>query len=85
MGVTYDFNVEAQNSIGYGAASESLTLLHAMVPEKPALPTVQNSGQDVILTWSAPYDNGTPITYYTILIKQADNTFSQETANCDGT
>lgn len=33
LGVTYEFTIEAQNSVGYSTASASLTILHAIAPE----------------------------------------------------
>lgn len=64
LGVTYEFVVEARNSIGYSAISESLTILHAIPPETPDAPITTNSGQDIVVSWSAPIENGSPITSY---------------------
>jgi hypothetical protein len=38
----------------------------------------------VVIDWTAPADNGSVITSYTILIAQSDGAFSEETTNCDG-
>jgi len=39
-GANYMFAVRAKNSLGFGAYSNSVTLLAASVPSKPALPTI---------------------------------------------
>jgi hypothetical protein len=33
LGVTYEFTIEAGNSVGFSAPSDSLLVLHALVPE----------------------------------------------------
>lgn len=39
----------------------------------------------MIISWTAPIDNGAAITSYTILIRQSDGiTFTADTASCDG-
>ena len=38
-----------------------------------------------IITWTAPYDNGTPITGYKVYIRKGDLTFIFNNAVCDGT
>lgn len=39
---------------------------------------------DVVIDWTAPLSNGTPITGYNIYIKQSDLVFSEELIDCDG-
>jgi hypothetical protein len=39
---------------------------------------------NVIVTWTAPNDNGSPITSYRITLQQADLTYSENIAYCDG-
>jgi hypothetical protein len=33
LGVTYEFTIEAQNTVGFSAKSEIKTILHAIQPE----------------------------------------------------
>jgi hypothetical protein len=33
LGTTYEFTVDAQNSVGYGYSSDIITILHAVPPE----------------------------------------------------
>jgi hypothetical protein len=55
-------------------------------PETPAAPTttvVTNS--DVTISWTAPAENGSPITEYNVAIRQSDGTtFTTESVNCNG-
>jgi hypothetical protein len=44
LGVTYEFTIEAKNSVGFGPASAALAILHAIPPEQPSAPTSTNSG-----------------------------------------
>lgn len=64
LGVTYEFTIESQNSLGYSAPSNMVEILQALPPDTPSEPSVTNSGQDVIIDWSTPADNGAPITSY---------------------
>lgn len=42
------------------------------------------SGTDVTITWSAPSDNGSSITGYTVKLGKSDGTFAEDTALCNG-
>jgi hypothetical protein len=61
-----------------------MTILYAIEPDQPSAPETVNSGTDIIVTWSTPSDNGSPITYYQILFQQQDGEFSEEKTYCDG-
>lgn len=40
----------------------------------------------IFFTWDAPYDGGSPLTSYTILILESDGvTYTEELTECDGT
>jgi hypothetical protein len=54
------------------------------VPSQPAEPTTTVVANTVVFDWDAPLDNGTPITEYKILIRQADLTYVQDTSACNG-
>lgn len=69
LGTTYQFVVEARNDVGYSEVSDSITILHALIPDIPSTPLSTNSGQDVVISWSEPEDNGSAITSYTIVIR----------------
>lgn len=38
-----------------------------------------------MINWTAPVDNGSPITSYRITVIQSDSVYSEEKTNCDGT
>lgn len=56
----------------------------AFKPDQPAPPSTSVVAADVIITWTAPTDNGSPITSYRLTLGQQDSTFSQEMSYCDG-
>lgn len=59
---------------------------HAVAPEQPDAPILTNSGQDIVISWVAPDDNGHAITSYTILLQHSDgSSYSEDLVNCDGT
>jgi hypothetical protein len=85
LGTTYEFTVEAQNSVGYSTPSSQVVIFHAMVPTAPSAPTLTNDDTSVIIDWVAPANNGAEITRYTILIRESnDVTYTEHTADCDG-
>lgn len=71
-GKNYKFKVEARNSYGFSAYSTVLTILCAALPSTPVAPVTSVVAADVIVTLTAPADNGLPITSFTIYIKQSD-------------
>jgi len=67
-GKMYKFKVEARNSHGYSDYSDEVTLLAAFKPEAPTTVTTTVSGPNVIIQWSEPLNNGSPITGYKVFI-----------------
>lgn len=85
LGETYTFTVESRNSVGYSEQSDPVSIFHALVPEQPAAPTTTISGDNVVVTWLAPSENGSTISSYTIAFRESDGiTFTEEVTNCDG-
>jgi hypothetical protein len=82
-GSNYMFRVRSRNEFGYSDYSDSITLLVAFVPQLPVPPVTSVIADNVILTWQAPYNNGSPITKYLITLRQSDNTYS-ESSFCNG-
>lgn len=82
-GKNYLFRVRSRNEFGYSEYSDELQLLVAFVPERPVPPSTSVIADNVILTWTAPFDSGSPITKYLITIRQSDNSYS-ESSYCDG-
>ena len=81
-GKTYELKVEARNSYGYSASSSILTMLCAFVPDSPTTITTANVNDKVSVSWNEPVTNGSPITAYKIIIKQKDQTYTQESIEC---
>ena len=68
-GTTYTFTVTATNAVGSGPASEksnAVTPSAPTAPAAPAAPTATPGNASATVTWSAPADNGSPITSYTV-------------------
>lgn len=84
-GQTYRFRVRARNAFGLSSYSQELELLFASYPSKVDPPTTTVITNYVIFNWNAPADNGTPISAYQILIRQADTDFVEDKTLCDGT
>jgi hypothetical protein len=83
-GNTYKFRVEARNRFGYSAYSEVISILCAAEPNKPASPTTTVVSDQVVIKWTRPVENGTPITQYNVKIRKVDGTFTNELVGCDG-
>lgn len=72
-GSYYKFRVRSRNEFGYSDYSDELQLLIAFVPTRPVPPTTSVIADNVILTWTAPFNGGSPITSYLITIRQSNN------------
>ena len=85
MGTVYSFRVEARNAYGYSAYSAEVSVLAAAVPSTPSAPSTEVSGSWIIIRWSEPATNGSPIQSYTISIRESDgSTYTQNLLYCDG-
>jgi len=89
-GKTYTFRVQARSEYeDLSEYSAALSILAAQEPAKP-LPIVttvegpNEHGEDVIFTWVAPDDMGSPIIAYEVVIRQFDGlTYTEERTYCD--
>lgn len=61
-----------------------MSILCATVPALPTAPLSTVLNGNVVFSWAEPSSNGTPITGYTLLIKQSDGSFSEQLTDCDG-
>jgi hypothetical protein len=90
MGTTYVFKVKSRNQFDFSTGySNEVTILAAMTPEKPLAPVTSvtigaTTTDNVIITWTAPYDNGSPILGYKVYVRQDNLIYTMETTNCDG-
>jgi len=77
-GKTYKFVVEARNVVGYSVVSAEHSILASTIPNKPLPPVTSPTAAEInlIVDWlpltDAISEIGSPITYYTIWILQAD-------------
>ena len=65
-GTAYQVQVRAQNANGESPYSNSASAIPAGKPAKPSTPTVTTGDQQLTVTWTAPSDNGSTITGYTV-------------------
>jgi hypothetical protein len=86
-GITYTFKVKSRTafdfSVGY---SNEVDILAASSPEQPAAPTTtfDRTLQIVKVDWTAPTDNGSPITSYKVELRQSNLIYSEELVSCNG-
>jgi fibronectin type III domain protein len=66
-GVHYTFTVRATNAYGTGPPSDpSNEVTPATVPDAPNITSVVPGDASVTVSWSAPFDEGSPITSYSV-------------------
>lgn len=85
-GVIYHFIVQSRNQHGYSDSSDTLSILSAYIPEPPVTVSTTNNNDHIIIDWSFPDFNGSPITAYHVYVRESDSiTFTKENVDCDGT
>jgi hypothetical protein len=84
-GQNYRFKVQARNNVGYSELSEEIIIRAAEAPTNPTdVTTTVVDTNYVQIAWTAPYDGGSPILYYTVTIRESDFFTYTSTAECDG-
>jgi Fibronectin type III domain len=74
-GITYTFTVTATSAYGTGPPSApSNAVVPATVPDAPSITSVTPGDSSVLVTWSAPFNEGSPITSYLVAANPPDNT-----------
>ncbi len=76
-GDSYQFEISAINSVGQGLSTTSNTVIPAGVPFAVPSLGATASDQNVSLSWSAPNDNGSSITGYSITVNDLSSKTSQ--------
>ena len=83
-GDLYQFKVEARNEFGYSQFSETVAILAAQVPDKPAAPTTVFDRTTVQVSWTAPFNQGSTITGYRVYFQESDGvSFSEDLTDCN--
>ena len=72
VGRSYTYTVTAVNAIGESSHSASSSVSISGVPSQPAQPSVTAGNTTIDVSWSAPADNGSPITGYTVTASTAN-------------
>jgi hypothetical protein len=85
-GATYRFRVRAKNLWGYGDYSSTVALVASAAPDQvdTAATSIDSSTGDLVISWVAPDDRGSPITAYQIEIRDKAGSSWAEDASCDG-
>lgn len=83
-GLIYKFKVESRNEYGFSLTSEPISILCATNPAIPVAPTSTVVNDEVVIDWTAPSDQGTPILGYNVYFRKSDNTYETELVDCDG-
>ncbi len=65
-GTAYTYTVRAQNAAGYGSYSMEVVAVPRTVPSAPSAPSVTPGNGQVVITWTAPANNGATITSYEV-------------------
>lgn len=90
-GRNYKFKVQARNSVGFSLPSQEVIIRAARIPDPPTAvntfiiaPNV--NVDDMVISWTAEYDGGSPVIAFTILVLEGDAiTFTEDSVNCAGT
>lgn len=68
QGTTYSFKVDARNSVGYSAESNTVSILAAQVPDQPSAPITVIEDTNLRVSWLAPNNRGSVIQAYSISV-----------------
>ena len=76
-GTAYQVQVRAENANGESPWSSSTSAIPSGKPATPAKPTLTRADSELVVTWTAPSDNGSAITEYKVQYKeqQSDDTW----------
>ena len=79
MSQSYIFRYRAKNVFGFGSYSPDSTIKAIDSPDQPTNVVIQNVGANVVITWTAPNENGSPITSYDIVWKTSQGAYTSIT------
>lgn len=85
-GIDYRFRLRSKNLYGFGAYSTIAVIRSSDVPDKPVEPSTAIDGTDVVITWTAPYENSEVLTEYDLQIRKGDGlTWLNDYVHCPKT
>lgn len=83
-GANYKFKVQARNTVGYSADSNEAIIMAAKIPDVPTDVATLFADGYIRISWTAPYNGGSPITGYHVQVRKADGVlFSDDQVNCN--
>lgn len=72
--------------VGYSDFSEEIIIRAASVPSRPTNVVTTLVSTGILITWTEPYNGGSAITAYQVVVMQSDYfTYTESVADCDGT
>ena len=85
-GATYRFRIRAKNLWGYGDYSSTVALVASAAPDQvdTAATSIDSSTGDLVISWVAPDDHGSPITAYRIEVRDKAGSSWTAHSSCDG-
>jgi hypothetical protein len=66
LGITYTFRVQSRNAFGLSTFSATTSILAAQQPDIPLAPFTTFFSTSVSVTWTAPFNGGSPVTGYRV-------------------
>ena len=75
LGTEYTFRLRAKNAFGWSPYSGDLVIKENGEPAQIQTPTVTLGANDVTISWGTPAANGSPITAYSIQLKDGTQAF----------
>ena len=81
-GYTYNISIQSGNDVGLSIPL-TVELTPSRVPDAPTITNIEGGFEHATLTWTAPYNGGADIIYYTI--ECSDNNISDISANSSAT
>ena len=81
-GTPYQFRIRAQNSVGDGAVSNTVSVTPVAVPGAPSAVSAARGNGSATVSFSAPAANGAPITGYTVMTAPGGATHSCSASPC---
>ena len=84
-GMTYWFRLSGRNIYDWSPVSELLEVAAAGVPEQTEVPTTEidpDNGQNVLVSWTTPYDNSDPIIAYEIVFRRVTDGLYEAVDEC---